>query len=355
VLALASAPSFDPNERRAEAWLAAERDSAAKPFLNRAVESVYPPGSTFKVVDLAAWLDAPGHDPNLSLNCQGQHAGYRIRDAHIHGPVGLRSAFARSCNIYFAEVGVRLGPRLMRMAERLGFNAPLPLLPEGRAGLTAVRSRAFSWQDIEGEHAFQAADFRRNPKLVAQSAIGQNLVVATPLQMARVAAIIGADGRSVAPAVFRSVGHFPDVAERGGPGVGLVTQASELVVARMMEAVMTEGTGRGLPELYQTREGVVVGRPAAADGAPRVPLAGKTGTAEVATGPHAKRPHSWFIGFAPADRPEVAVAVLVEHGGAGAEVAGPIAVRLLGEALNVIHPSPLAHGTAAAGAALAPE
>lgn len=336
ILALASAPSFDPGERRAEAWLGAERDREARPFTSRALASLYPPGSLFKVVDLAAWLESPAREPSLALTCKGQSHAYRIRDTHAHGPVTAEPAFARSCNIFFAEVGVRLGPALKATAERFGFNGPLAVLPESRRGLAVAASQAFAWRDRDGVRQYRPSDFRHNPRIVAQSAIGQNLVHATPLQMALVAATIAADGTRPAPVLVRGTGPAPLFdAHRPGAGTPVVRPETARAMARMMTAVMTEGTGKALPRLWRVGERVQVGG-TPVGGATAIAVAGKTGTAEVGLDPRANRPHAWFIGFAPADRPEVAVAVLIEHGGAGAEVAGPVAMSLLARGLEVL-------------------
>lgn len=330
ILGLVSTPSFDPNERKSDAWLTAERDRDGRPFTNRGLGALYPPGSSFKVVDLASWLEAPERDPALTVNCNGYSAAYRIRDQHAYGMLNVESALARSCNIFFAEIGVRLGPRLKTTAERFGFNAPIAVLPGGRPALTAVASQAFTWRDERGLHGYQAVDFRRNPRVVAQSAIGQNLVVATPLQMALVAATVASDGRRPQPVLVRSTGVEPDRELRTrGVGEAVVRPETARAMTRMMTGVMTEGTGKGLPRLYRIDGGVQLGASVPA-GATPITVAAKTGTAEVG----AKRPHAWFIAFAPAERPQVALAVVIEHGGFGAEAAGPVAMAVLAAALD---------------------
>jgi peptidoglycan glycosyltransferase len=341
LLGVVSSPSFDPNQRTSSAWLAAERDRDRRPLANRAVGALYPPGSAFKVVDLAAWLEAPEGDAGMSMHCTGHSTAYRIRDQHAHGPVGIESAFARSCNIFFAEVGVRLGPRLQAAAERFGFNAPIPLADDAHPALIAVASQAFAWRRGDQLQSYLPVDFRRNPKVVAQSAIGQNLVVATPLQMALVAATVASDGRRPQPVLVRSAGTGPDRAGRArGGGVPVVRPETARAMATMMTGVMTDGTGKRLPRLYRFDGGVRVGA-VVPSGATPIAVAAKTGTAEVGATPGAQRPHAWFIAFAPAERPQVALAVVVEHGGSGAESAGPVALTVLAAALESLARPPI--------------
>ena len=310
VLAMASTPSFDPAQlssfdgRRIRAYSQTLNGASDDPLLNRAVARTYPPGSTFKVVTAAAalasgvtpqeqlpsppQLDLPQTDRNLSnfgdSNCTGNTST-------------LADAMRISCNTAFAALGLRLGEdRLRQQAEAFGFND----------GGLSVPTRV------------AASVFPRNldPPQLAFSAIGQFSVTATPLQMAMVAGGVANRGEVMKPYLVREV-QAPDLSllNRAEPEVYKravsVDVAAELT--RMMQLVVTGGSGRA----------------AAIDG---VSVAGKTGTAQGAAGAN---PDVWVIGFAPAEAPQVAVAVVVEDGGGqgasgtGGKVSAPIAKEVM--------------------------
>jgi peptidoglycan glycosyltransferase len=312
VLALVSSPSYDPNvlssHNPTKIRQTFERLNADKnrPLLDRAAEEVYPPGSTFKIVTAAAALEAGMH-PDDQLPCASSIAlpltrGVRLRNfggESCPSNVTMTAALQHSYNTSFATLGMRLGgQRLQDMAERFGFNAR-PDFP-----LRTVDS-AFP----EGLNAPQTA----------QSAIGQFDVRATPLQMAMVAAAIANDGRLMRPYVVAQT-LAPDLSvldqtepkEQSRP----VSAATANALTQMMVAVVQGGTG--------TRAQI-----------PGVTVAGKTGTAQNA-GPA----HAWFVGFAPAEAPRIAIAVIVENGGGGGDnatggrVAAPIAQQVMAAALR---------------------
>jgi peptidoglycan glycosyltransferase len=306
VLAMASSPSYDPNVlsshdpagiREANERLSKDRD---RPLLNRAAEEVYPPGSTFKVVTAAAALES-GMKPDDKLECSASIplplTEIRLRNfANESCPsrVTLTEALQHSYNTTFATLGMRLGGgELQDMAEKFGFNAR-PDFP-----LRTVDS-AFP----QGLNAPQTA----------QSAIGQFDVRATPLQMAQVAAAVANEGRLMRPYVVdRVLGPNLDPIDRTEPEeqARVFSGTTAQGLTDMMVAVVERGTG--------TRAQI-----------PGVRVAGKTGTAQNA-GPS----HAWFIGFAPAEDPKIAVAVLVENGGGGGDnatggrVAAPVAQAVM--------------------------
>jgi len=353
VLAMASTPSFDPNTPPGKDWALSEHDQDGKPFLNRALSGLYPPGSAFKVVDTSAWLEAQGHG-DLKIDCTGYNQKYNIRDneARAHGKgVTIEKAFVNSCNVFFSDLGVSLGQELRKYAEAFGFNQPIPLIPQdpGR-GFTAPSSIAFSWIEYrEGSGAggpmlikearlWEEEDFRRNPKLIAQGAIGQNVVMATPLQMAWVAATIANRGVLLRPFIIKAIRMGNPEGKSGWE----VRRFKPVEAGRVMEKrtakkikdfmvkVMKEGTAKNIKKIYEKDGKYYTVTGAGMEGRP-VQVAGKTGTAEIGKG---KRPHSWFIGFVPADDPQVAIAVVAENSGYGALVAGPIAVEVMAEALS---------------------
>ena len=346
VLAAVSTPSYDPNTKDRQVWDRVSHDKDDKLYQNRAFSVLYPLGSTFKTVVTIAWLDSAkkGDDrPGFSVLCTGKRNQYHIADEykeHGHGTVNLEKGFVQSCNPFFSELGVALGPTVADYTEKLGFNSPINLIPQvGSHGYFAATSLAYAFYDYSGSektlHAYTKRDFRRNKGIVAQCAIGQNLVSATPLQMALVAAAVANGGMLVNPSVVREIrtARGEKMVESKGLGDGgrrVMREATAAVVRGLMQRVMTDGTGKHVKKLY-VENGAHTTEPVGDRPVP-VPVAGKTGTAE--TG-RSDRAHSWFIGFAPADNPRVAIAVIAENGGKGGAVAAPKAVEMLARALDV--------------------
>lgn len=297
VLVLTSTPSFDPNRLTEQLF---EAKSSEAPLLNRALAGLYPPGSTFKVAVAAIALEA-GFGGTLECPADGytpvpghkkirDHAYYHMQDIGRewagYGELDLRHALQESSNVFFAQLGVRLGhSAFAALARRYRFNRPVPLYTEGDQTLAAVASRLpeLSPDDEYG---------------LAQMAIGQGALLATPIQMAMIAGAIANHGLMMQPQVVLDALPAPRV--RSMP-VAVADQ-----VAAMMRGVVTHGTGRRI-------------------NIPNPPIAGKTGTAE---NPHGAS-HSWFIGFAPYPNPRISFCVLVEHGGFGSAAALPIARALM--------------------------
>ena len=304
VLAYASTPAFDPNDIVDESINPTD-DDLGDFMLDRAADRLLPPGSTFKVIVTAAAL-ASGMTPDTEFDDATAYVppgGIAIHNAGdgdcISGnTLTLRDALVVSCNVVYAELAVDLGARaVVSAAEQAWFNRQLPW--ETGAALSMIP-----------EMAALAADL---PAL-AQSGLGERDVRATPLLMAVIASALGNHGVAMTPFVVGSV-VAPDgeMIEEGSPeqlgrlfSVNVVDDLLE-----MMEQVVERGTGR---------QGQVDG----------VRVAGKTGTAEGAGGPHA-----WFIAVAPADDPTIVVAVMVEGGGSGGSVAAPIAARVIEAWLDI--------------------
>ena len=305
ILALATAPSYDPSALASHNFTAAahayqqlNRDAGA-PLLDRAIQQTYPPGSTFKVVTAAAALESGRFTPSSTLQAPNQlklpqttHTLQNFQGEQCNGgrPISLFDALRVSCNTAFGGLGLRLGQgEIRKQAEAFGFGSPLSI-PMGVA-------RSVYPDNI-------------SPPEVAFSAIGQDSDAVTPMQMAMVAAGVANGGvvmqpylvaKTLAPDLSTLSTASPHELGRAvRPGV-----ASELT--RMMQAVVTNGTGTAAQ-------------------IPGVSVAGKTGTAENQPG---QPTHAWFIGFAPAQNPRVAVAVLVEHGGVGGVTAAPIARQIM--------------------------
>ncbi|MDP9417864.1 MAG: penicillin-binding protein 2 [Actinomycetota bacterium] len=302
ILALVSRPAYDPNalsshdgdEIRA-AWKRLNGDEA-QPLLNRAVSRAYPPGSTFKIVTAAAALSSgrytvDGKVPgpavlDLPLTTRSLPNYDRQPCSPGSRTTTLRQALRRSCNTTFGAVGLELGADALRdQAQRFGFGQPV---------------------EVPMKAALSSFPADPDEPQTAISAIGQYDVQATPLQMAMMTAAIGNGGRVMKPHLVDEIAA-PDLTSLGRTEPEELSRAvSEEVAGQvrdMMVDVVEEGTGSN----------------AQIDG---VRVAGKTGTAQVGGG---KKPHAWFVSFAPAEAgqdAEVAVAVVVENGAAQAEVSG---------------------------------
>lgn len=314
VLALVTSPSYDPAQLTGhqasannKAFAALNADPAA-PLLDRATQQLYPPGSTFKLVTTAAALGSGRYTPDSQVPAPDvltlpQTHGVQLhnfQDESCGQKIPLIKALEISCNTAYAQLGMDLGGNALRaQAQAFGFGQPLDGFP-----LPYSPSRF--------------PDTLNQPQ-TAQSAIGQYDVRVTPLQMAMVASAVANGGVLMKPYV---------VAEEQGPDLRVLsrTEPQQLgspvnaTVAREMNAMMVDVVAHG------TGTGAQV---------PGVTVAGKTGTAEDGAGP----PDAWFVAFAPAQAPTVALAVLVEHGGGevngtGGSVAAPLAQQVLATLLQ---------------------
>lgn len=314
ILAMTSTPAYDPNEFTTgidhSLWASLAR-SPETPLMNRVIQGVYAPGSTFKLVAATAALEEGVITPSTTFFCPGYLAVYntvfRCNTAGGHGVVDLRRAIALSCNVYFYQVGIRLEiERLSKWARLMGLGTPTGVdLPAESSGLMPSpewKLRALKTPWYAGE--------------TVSVAIGQGQVNATPLQMARVAAFVANGGRLVRPHLVREAAGRPLPSPAPQP-VG-VREETIAAVREGMRAVVAEGTG------WRARLS-------------SVEVCGKTGSAQVVASSTLERspdaqellPHGWFVAFAPADRPRIALAVLVEHGGSGGVAAAPVARQIL--------------------------
>lgn len=290
VLALVSRPSYNPN-RLDEQWATLHKQAEA-PLLNRALQGLYPPGSTFKTVTAYEALTAGKASAGSTFQCDGRlriGTDYELTEANgkAHGKVSLRQAMAESCNITFASLALSLGPEGMRRAlEHQGFTRSL--------GTEAEESMPH----VPNFSKLTAGE-------LAQTGIGQGDLLVTPLRMAVLAAGYANQGLLPEPRLLHQV-----TARNGLPlsfasskvWLALEERAAAEEVRRMMLLTVQEGTGTAA-----SVAGLTVG--------------GKTGTAE---NPHGK-PHAWFIGFAQEGKRQVAIAVIVENSGGGGTIAAPIA------------------------------
>lgn len=310
VLAMASFPSFDPNPVSShdpkairDAWKALQEDPN-KPLLNRAASESYPPGSTFKAVTAAAALE---HGRGIDTAYPSEREYRPPQTERTIGNFGGRAcggtmadAFRISCNVYFARLGAELPQgALAKTSTGFGFGERPPL------DIPAAASRLPSEQEL------------RSPAFAAQASIGQFDVSATPLQMALVAAGIANGGNVPQPLMVKEI--------RDARGV-VVEQAE----ARVWREAVSASTAGALRELMVS---VVDSGTGTAAQIPGVRVGGKTGTAQ--SGREGEAPHAWFIAFAPADAPRIAIAVIVENGGdlgneaTGGRLAAPVAKRVM--------------------------
>jgi peptidoglycan glycosyltransferase len=309
VRVMASVPTFDPNE-----WDDRSRElnqAAGAPIVNRATQSRYPPGSTMKVVTAAAALDSGEYTPDSIVsgaspktiggtplsNCCAEGTG-------DYGPLTLTQGLTNSVNTVWAEVGEELGRgTMLDYMEKFGFGSDPPLdYPHDQMVESGVVMKG-------GDLADENDGFD-----VGRVAIGQGgeegQAQTTPLQMAMVAAAVGNDGVLIKPRLTDRVvdkdGRVRDRIDPSEEGRVLQTESADQLQV-MMESVVQSGT-------------------ATAAQIPGVAVAGKTGTAERGDGTN----NAWFISFAPADDPDVAIAVVVESTtGQGGQIAAPIAKQVL--------------------------
>lgn len=315
VLALASTPTYDASAiadpTTARAVFQDLQSDPSQPLLPRATLGRYVPGSVLKVVTAAAGLGSGAITPATTFKQQPAAektgllvGGFRVRDGHHPAtgstPLDLVGATEVSCNIYYALTGLQTGGlALVDYAQRMGFGSALPFdLP------TAV-------SQVTGGGGSKPGGFKDEVEL-ANAAYGQAETVVTPLQMALVAATIANDGELLAPHLVTSMTGRGGMRTIGPTSMGRVISNTN---ARAINAAMVQAVEGPLGRQYTTGAKV-----------PGVITAGKSGTAQLGgTG----EPHSWFIGFAPADAPKVVIAVLVEQAGRGGEVAAPIAGDLM--------------------------
>lgn len=316
----ASWPSFDPNEVAPQTGeKGAKRleqlddgEGVIKPLVDNALSQTFPPGSSFKTVTSALAMQKLGASSSTTVNT-GQlilpESGRPLPNSHDSGSCGgaasLRGAFAESCNTTFAKMALDMGiQELHDGAGKFGFGQHVKLEPDF---FTAESDVPVAYTDANGKSTPTGRDG------TARSGIGQENVRATPLQMAMVASAVAGGGKIMSPYLVQKVRakdqselYSASPKEFGKPITG--DQAAQL--EDMMRAVVTEGTAKNLQGMR---------------------IAGKTGTAEQGPGnPNAR----WFVGFAPAQNPRYAFAVMTEGPGSGAGDAGPVAGAIMAKVLQ---------------------
>ncbi len=311
VKVMASVPSYDPNVLRSARQTAVLNSAPGAPLLNRTTAGLYPPGSIFKVVTAAAAIDSGLFEPTSTVNGSNgvEISGVPLNNAgrKDFGQIDLTTALTQSVNTVWAQVGERVGKRRMsRYMKRFGFGRPVPVDLPGD-------ERLASGEYCSTDGRRKIVDLTDSCVDIGRTAIGQDKLLTTPLQMAMVASAVANRGVLMRPGIAtRTVDPDGRTAYENTPQQfsRVMSPATADKLTAMMTKVVQEGTGTG----------------AALSG---IDVAGKTGTAELDVINNITQP--WFIAFAPADDPQIAIAVTIERtvGGFGGTDAAPIAKAVM--------------------------
>jgi len=324
ILAMVSTPAFDPNVFargvKADEWLALTKDRL-RPLSNRATQGQYPPGSTFKVIMAIAGLEEGVLQPEAYISDPGffpfGNRSFRDWKKQGHGSVNLHKALVESCDVYFYQAGARIGiDRIAKWARAFGLGE--------KSGIALDDEKSGVIPDTE----WKRKRFRQPwyPGETISVAIGQGYVTATPLQLVNMIAAVANGGTLYRPWLVSKVESLDGATVREyGPEKIRTVDIKPATLERVRSAladVVRSGSGTG--------------------GAARsslVEIAGKTGTSQVVEmkGAYLKseqlayfsRDHAWFVAYAPVQNPQIAVVVLVEHGGHGGSAAAPLAKKVI--------------------------
>ena len=296
ILAMVSKPAFDPNriDEQWEEFINGDQTEAL--LLNRATQGLYPPGSTFKIITALQYMrEHPGAYNEYRFGCDGiyEFQNFTIQCYHktAHGEEDFEMAFANSCNGAFSSLGQEMDlTSLKNLSEQVLFNREQPLSIPYSMSTYVMEDGAKDWE-------------------IAQTVIGQGNTLMTPMHNLMLTSAIANGGMLMQPYLIERVENVNgELVKQFMPA-----QYGELMVANeakglqmLLEKVVTDGTGSAL----RTEEYTV---------------AGKTGSAEFEKG---KETHAWFVGYAPAESPRIAVCVIVEEGGSGGKTAAPIARQM---------------------------
>ncbi len=336
IIAITSKPSFDPNKFAAgispKDWNALLTDEW-HPLQNRSIHGQYPPASTYKIVTALAGLEEGVIKPDTSIYCPGYfklgRGRYRCWKKSGHGAINLHDALVQSCDVYFYTIGHRLGiDRLAKYAKRFGLGRSTHLgLRREKKGLIPTTQ----WKLLN----------KKEPWLLGETisaSIGQGYNLVTPIQQASLIAAVANGGFLLKPYLVKRIEgpegqvreeFFPKIVGQMGVDPGHLEQ----VRAALRDVVNgARGTGK-----RSRLKNIIV--------------SGKTGTAQVVRMksneeldkgeviPRRYRDHAWFVAFAPYEKPEIAVVVIVEHGGHGGATAGPIAGKIFKQYFKLYPPT----------------
>lgn len=297
ILAMVSKPDYNPNPSSLNnQWNSLVNDTGGSSYLvNRATQGLYPPGSTFKIVTTLEYIRENGNGKNYAYLCQGKEVVDEVvincYGHKSHGNIDLKSSFAKSCNSSFAHIGANLKPsKFKELCDSLLFNSVLPT------------------KLVHNKSSFV---LNKNSKTeeILHTAIGQGKTAMTPLHGALLVSAIANKGVLMKPYdVDRLENSAGNIVRKNEPSAygSLISEEESAILTEYMEEVVKSGTATSLNGMGYS-------------------VAGKTGSAEFDS---TKASHAWFLGFAPAKEPRIAVAIIVEGMGTGSEYAVPIAKKL---------------------------
>ncbi len=290
IKAFVSKPDFDPN-KVSENWEQLITDNENTPLVNRAFAGLYPPGSIFKIVTSQAFLAKNGPDADLSYTCTGEittdNNTIHCFNGKVHGELDLTSAFRQSCNTYFINMGLAIGEKDLRKAgEKLLFNTTLPLSVDHSRSQLLTGTRPTDTK---------IADTKIADAELSATAIGQGKTLVTPIHMAMIAASVANEGLLMKPYIIDfSKDKKGNIKTKNLPEYGQQIMSPEEAqrLKEMMIQVVENGTGNKAKVNNMS-------------------VGGKTGTAEN----EKDKDHSWFIGFAGKDNPDLSMAIIIENVG----------------------------------------
>jgi penicillin-binding protein 2 len=330
VLVMASTPSFDQNDFiggiSSKKWRAL-MDDPGKPMSNKAIQAEYPPASTYKILTALAALEEKVIDKNTTFFCPGFYRfgnrRYQCWNRHGHGEMNVKDAIAQSCDVFFYQAGEKLGvDSLAQYANGSGLGRSTGIkLAHERHGLIPTSV----WKKKRFKEAWQAGE-------TLSISIGQGFNLVTPLQMASFIAAIGNGGTLYRPRIVQSIKDSDgNVVKSIPPEISGGLPASKETLALVQEGLLEVVHGdRGTARRIRLKG---------------INIAGKTGTAQVfsrKTGEkfdnealgRTLRDHAWFVSYAPAEAPKIAVCVIIEHGEHGSSAAAPVAGALIEQYLQ---------------------
>ena len=302
ILAMVSKPAYDPNTVSADWDSLVSAEAEESKLVNRATQGLYPPGSTFKIMTAMEYImENPEQYESFQYKCKGSESfsGNVINcyNKEKHGTLSLESAFAKSCNGAFAKIGTEIDlTKFRKLNEKFYYNKSLSV-------------------DFEYSKSRFSLDAHADMGEITQTAIGQGKTLVTPLENALIAATIANQGVMMSPYLVDHVeSDTGDVVQAFEPEKKgrIVKKDVTDKVAELMKSVVKDGTASSLNSLSYE-------------------VAGKTGSAEFDS---EGTSHAWFVGYAPANEPKIAISVVVEGAGTGSQYAVPVARKMLEEYLG---------------------